>query len=374
MHVQLIPAFKLVSLTVASILCVTTTITAAPIIDNARTLDCVKVETPSMKWSGDERVVTSGDDLVVKVDMTGCDSSLVSKASPWRVSIVDNHHGNVIALYDISQPSNYNWQVLQDNSCPSAAEYFLKVESETKGGQEIVGRSDTFLVGCPKLYPLHTRTDDLPTDPLLPPVKKDTSVPNIAPVGLETPFPIPAFRPTSPVLVETSPPSLAVAPETVITAPVAPAAPVLAQILEDGSFPAPSKALPESVATKLSITAPPEYPASSSPVVDDLTTPLTVPPSLVDIAVPVKQQDQNSDASSDVPPLDMTDPGKDAEKKESERKKSAGETFFKYAGLGMAALSLVGTGLGGVVGGLVGSSLGLVIGLILAAANSAVYD
>lgn len=93
MLLQLNPARKLVSLTLAALLF--TAVSAAPIANvDVHSLDCVKVDIPSI--SGDQRFVHAGSDLSVKIDVSGCDPSVANRVGPARVTLIAVGQGDPV--------------------------------------------------------------------------------------------------------------------------------------------------------------------------------------------------------------------------------------------------------------------------------------
>lgn len=93
MLLQLNSAFKLVSLTLAALLF--TAVSAAPIANvDVNPSDCVKVNIPSLKSSGDRRFVLASNNLSVKIDVSNCDPSVVNRQGPVKITLVDLKQGD----------------------------------------------------------------------------------------------------------------------------------------------------------------------------------------------------------------------------------------------------------------------------------------
>lgn len=149
----------------------------------------------------------------------------------------------------------------------------------------------------------------------------------------------------------------------------------------------PIGSVPSTLATDPANISPGAYPV---PVAPDAATPVDQPAVSADTTAPLNIDISKAPAAEDpatagllstqaAPPTSDTPlvpPGGDpeAEAREKERKdRSISKIFFKYAGWGASALSLVGVGVGGIAGGVVGAVVGLVLGLGAAVANTFYY-
>ena len=242
----------------------------------------------------------------------------------------------------------------------------------------------------------------MPVDPLLPPVKKEAppavgSDPSTAPST-----PVEPAKPKAPIANDKAHEKEAVVsvPEDTTFSPTAPKA--SSKDVDPSIVPPPASEAPVFPLDAVPST-PAEDPltvlpapvdiapiAQPAPVTSQATTPVDLPAVNTETTfsinnalskTPAAVSPEAADALSSPiePPTSTTSPAApegdpEAEASEKEKKnKSISNIFFKYAGLGSAALSLVGAGVGGIVGGLVGAVVGLAIGLAAAVANSAFY-
>ncbi|GJJ72085.1 nuclease HARBI1 [Entomortierella parvispora] len=373
MQLRFKPAFKWVNLTLAALLF--TAVSAAPITNaDINPLDCVKVDIPSAKASGDQRFVLSGEDANIKIDMSGCDSSMVNRDDPVKVTLVDVQHGDPINI-DVSTKDHkdYTWKILQHTIPCTTKEHYIKVESVTKkDGYVAIGRSDPFTISClasPEASAstltatLQTRGDDLPLiaiDSIPPSTAIDPAQPEAPEIDANTPekevaTPGPVSATFSPAPPTASPedvdPSIAAPPLS--EAPVFPSDAVPSTPVED-----PLTALPAPIDITPIPQSVPETPAIAPEDLTAINDALSSAPAAADVGGAFSTPGGLSTAA--VTP-DTVEGDPEALAKEQERQnKSISKTFFKYAGIGSAALSLVGTALGGIVGGAVGAVTGLV--------------
>lgn len=95
-------AAKLVTLAMASFMLASSSF-AAPVLnlhgegDSLPAIDCVKIQGDST-----HDVIVQGEQTPIKIDVSGCDPSLVDTTLPWRVTLVNcEHHEDTLKLADL---------------------------------------------------------------------------------------------------------------------------------------------------------------------------------------------------------------------------------------------------------------------------------
>ncbi|KAG9066906.1 hypothetical protein KI688_012818 [Linnemannia hyalina] len=333
-------AAKLVTLAMATFMLASST-SAAPVLnlhgggeDFLPAIDCVKIQSDITR----ENVsVVQGEQIPIKIDVTGCDPSLVDIVQPWIVTFVNcENHDNTLKLADIIGGADQKEYTLDVNTQPNtlaalnagsipstktgSTKYHIQVDAISRDGTErLTGRTASFNIAATSFF---QKRDD----GIIPPVD-GAAIPEIAsPVdGASIPEVVGADK------VEDLSPAAAAPPPA--TAPTVAATP----------FPSPSPA-----------------PA----VVPNPTYPNT-PPEIIDLSTAVTPSGPNQAAPGD--------PAAPKVIQEPKKGPSSAEVFFKYAGAGSAILSTIGLGVGGLVGGIVGGTVGLVIGISAALVNSLYY-
>lgn len=98
-------AAKLVALAMASFMLASST-SAAPVLnlhseggDSLPAIDCVKIQSDITR---ENAPVVLGKQGLIKIDVSGCDPSLVDTAQPWTVTLVNcEHHYDAVKLADL---------------------------------------------------------------------------------------------------------------------------------------------------------------------------------------------------------------------------------------------------------------------------------
>ncbi|KAF9551831.1 hypothetical protein EC957_004154 [Mortierella hygrophila] len=329
-------AAKLATLAMATFMLASST-SAAPVlnlhggVDPLPAIDCVKIQSDITR----ENVsLVQGEQIPIKIDVTGCHPSLVDIAQPWIVTLVNcENHDNTLKLADIiggadqkeytlavnTQPSTL--AALNTGSIPStkpsSTKYHIQVDAISKDGTErLTGRTASFNIAATSFF--QRRDDDI-----VPPVD-----------GPETASPVDG----------------ASIPEV-----------VGADKVEDLS---PAAAAPPPATAPTVAATPSPSPSPAPAVIPNPTYPNT-PPETIDLSTAVTPSGPNQAAPGD--------PAAPKVIQEPKKGPSSAEVFFKYAGAGSAILSTIGLGVGGLVGGIVGGTVGLVIGISAALVNSLYY-
>ncbi|KAG0304909.1 hypothetical protein BGZ97_001304 [Linnemannia gamsii] len=374
-------AGKLVTLAMASFMLASSSF-AAPMVnlhrgDIVRAIDCVKIQDDSI-----HDVVVQGEQTPIKIDVSGCEPSLLDTTHPWTVTLVNcEHHEDTVKLAELVGGAGQKEYTLSVNTQPStlatpnnrniasttgSTKYHIQVDTISKDGAErLTGRSVSFKIAPTTAF--QKRDDDV-----VPPVDI-TPIPEVVSIvdGAATP------EVTSPVdgaaIPEVASPVDGVAISEVSSPVVVSTIPEVVDVNNGEGFSPAAVAVSPAAPADLTINHSPTLVATPAPSASPSPTPAVIPSptypnvplEIIDPSTPVEPTGPNQAAPGDpAPPKVIHEPKK---------KPSAGEVFLKYAGAGSAILSTLGLGLGGVVGGVIGGAAGLLIGVTAALINSLYY-
>ncbi|KAH7052869.1 hypothetical protein BKA57DRAFT_526864 [Linnemannia elongata] len=398
-------AAKLVALAMASFMLASST-SAAPVLnphsegDSLPAIDCVKIQSDITR---ENAPVVLGEQGLIKIDVSGCDPSLVDTAQPWTVTLVNcEHHDDTVKLADLiggADQKEYTFAVnaqsntlmaIKTGSGSSTAtdspKFHIQVDATSKDGtKRLTGRTASFNFVANSFF--QKRDDDIipPVDGAAmpeivspvdgasaPEVVEADKAEDISPAATATPpatptvTGAPAVKPAAPAIPTGNPPTTTTVKNPPTTTTVTSTKPPVITTVKPSTTPVvTTTSIPSATSKTPTVAATPSPSPSPAPAVIPNPTYPNTPLEIIDPSTLATPSGPNQAAPGD--------PAAPKVIQEPKKRPSSGEVFLKYAGAGSAILSTIGLGVGGLVGGIVGGTVGLLIGVSAALVNSLYY-